>query len=121
MANLTNDLSAMTKKVRLIRASDVPPEASRLATIDGAELLVCHSKGTFAVVANRCSHADEKLDCGRVRNGWIACPVHGARFNLATGLPMNPPATKPITSYPTEVVDGWVEVEIEIVRRIIHQ
>ena len=47
-----------------------------------------------------------------MRNAWIACPLHGARFELATGRAMNPPATLPIAVYPTEVVDGWVEAEI---------
>lgn len=42
--------------------------------------------------------------------GWIACPVHGARFELASGRAMNPPATKPIATYELRVVDGWIEI-----------
>jgi nitrite reductase/ring-hydroxylating ferredoxin subunit len=38
--------------------------------------------------------------------------VHGARFDLATGAAMNPPATSPIATYPVRVVDGWVEADL---------
>ena len=68
--------------------------------------------GEFFVVVNKCSHAEEKLDCGRVRAGWVACPVHGARFRLATGEAMNPPATQPIATFAVRVVDGWIEADV---------
>ena len=112
MRNSAKNAPVMSSKVRIAPAADIPAESSKLFTAEGKELLVCHSKGVFTVVSNRCSHADARLDCGRVRNGWIACPLHGARFELATGRAMNPPATLPIAVYPTEVVDGWVEAEI---------
>ena len=43
---------------------------------------------------------------------WIACPIHGARFELATGRVMNPPAIKPIATYEIRVVDDWIEVAV---------
>jgi 3-phenylpropionate/trans-cinnamate dioxygenase ferredoxin subunit len=58
-----------------------------------------------------CSHAEEKLECGRIRNGWISCPAHGARFSLETGEAMNHPATLPIQTFPIRIVDEWVEVQ----------
>lgn len=97
---------------RLIATDAIPPEKSAVVEHGGKSLLVCHSKGEFFVVLNLCSHADEKLDCGRVRNGWVACPIHGARFNLATGAAMNPPAKEPIVTFPARVVDGFVEAEL---------
>ncbi|MBU6268342.1 MAG: non-heme iron oxygenase ferredoxin subunit [Sphingomonadales bacterium] len=98
--------------VRLAEAAQIPAEKSLAVEAEGKKLLVCHSKGEFYVVVNKCSHADEALDCGRVRNGWVACPIHGARFALATGAAMNPPAKEPIATFPVRVVDGWVEAEI---------
>jgi 3-phenylpropionate/trans-cinnamate dioxygenase ferredoxin subunit len=97
---------------RLLAAADIPAEKSHKFEHDGKPLLICHSAGAFFVIANQCSHAQEPLDCGRVRNGWVACPVHGARFDLATGAAMNPPATSPIATYPVRVVDGWIEADL---------
>lgn len=97
---------------RLAQTADIAPEKSLAVEAGGKALLICHSAGEFFVVVNKCSHAEEKLDCGRVRGGWVACPVHGARFLLATGEAMNPPATQPIETFAVRVVDGWVEADI---------
>lgn len=97
---------------RLCETHDIVPESSRAVEHDGLKLLVVHSKGNFFVVRNLCSHADEPLDCGKVRSGWVACPIHGARFDLATGAPKNPPAIDPITTYPVRIVNGWVEAQL---------
>lgn len=96
--------------VRVLEASALPHAAKAEVTVGGASILVCNWKEQIFAVSNICSHADEKLHCGRFSNGWIACPVHGARFDLATGNPKNPPATRPIRTYPVRVVDGWIEV-----------
>ncbi len=97
---------------RLLATDDIPAEKSHKFEHQGKAMLICHSAGAFFVIENQCSHAQEPLDCGRVRNGWVACPVHGARFDLATGAAMNPPATSPIATYPVRVVDGWVEADL---------
>ncbi len=97
---------------RLAKTEDIARDASLPLTIDGKPLLICHTADKFFVVANRCSHADEPMDCGRVRRGWLGCPVHGARFDLATGAALNPPAILPLKTYPAQVVDGWVEADL---------
>lgn len=96
---------------RVARVADVPPGASLPVTVNGQEILLCNSQDRITAVINRCSHAEEKLECGRIRNGWISCPAHGARFDLETGEAINPPATLPIQTFPTRIVDEWIEVQ----------
>src|SRR5690349_8438231 len=102
----------MAEFTRVARAADVAAGTSLLVTVNGQEILVCNSKDKITAIINRCSHADEKLECGRIRNGWISCPAHGARFNLETGQAMNHPATLPIRTFPTRIVGDWVEVQV---------
>jgi 3-phenylpropionate/trans-cinnamate dioxygenase ferredoxin subunit len=102
----------MSDYVRAIALSDVATNKKVPVEIGGTPLLVCNVGGKIHVVSNICSHAEEKLDCGRMGNGWIACPVHGARFELATGRAMNPPATKPIPVYEHRIADDWIEVKL---------
>ena len=97
---------------RLVPIEDFPKDSSKPVEVDGKKLLVCHSADAFFVVVNKCSHADEALDCGRVRRGWISCPIHGVRFDLATGEAKNPPAVVPIKTYPAQVIDGWVAADL---------
>ena len=98
---------------RVLKVSDLPAGAKKAVEIGGKEVLVCNSADKLYAVSNICSHAEEKLDCGRMGRTWIACPVHGARFELATGKAMNPPATKPIATYEVRVVEDWIEVAVE--------
>lgn len=96
--------------VRVLELSALPHAGKAVVTVHSKPVLLCNWKEQVFAVSNICSHADEKLDCGRMSNGWIACPVHGARFDLATGKAKNPPATRPIKTYQVRIADGWIEV-----------
>ncbi|MEO6716795.1 MAG: non-heme iron oxygenase ferredoxin subunit [Novosphingobium sp.] len=98
--------------IEAAKLDEVPSGTKKLVTLNGIEVLVCNSKDKLYAVRNLCSHAHEKLDCGRMKNGWISCPVHGARFDLESGAAMNPPAVMPLETYPVRVVGDTIEVEI---------
>lgn len=103
-------MAAESAFTRVLRVADVPPGTKQVIEVAGRSVLICHSNDRLFAVSNICSHANEKLECGRMSRGWIACPVHGARFELATGRAMNPPAVKPIATYELRVVEGWIEI-----------
>jgi 3-phenylpropionate/trans-cinnamate dioxygenase ferredoxin subunit len=91
---------------RVLRVAEVPPGEKKAVDVDGASLLICNSNDRLYAVSK------ERLECGRMSRGWIACPIHGARFELATGRAMNPPAKEPIATYEVRVVDDWIEVAV---------
>ncbi|MEO5586666.1 MAG: non-heme iron oxygenase ferredoxin subunit [Novosphingobium sp.] len=92
--------------------AELPAEAKKLVTVGRVPILLCHTAGRIFAVRNECSHAYATLDCGRMRDGWISCPTHGARFDLETGEPLNPPATVPIQVFAVRVVGDVIEVAI---------
>ena len=94
------------------KLDEVPAGTKKLVTLNGIEVLLCNSKDKLFAVRNLCSHAYEKLDCGRMKNGWISCPVHGARFDLETGAAMNPPAVMPVETFAVRVEGDTIEVVI---------
>ena len=102
----------MSGFVAVASLADVPPGAKKLVEVGGIEVLLCNSLDRVFAIENRCSHAEEKLDCGRVRAGWIACPVHGARFDLASGEALNPPASQPIQTYPVRISGDVIEIAL---------
>jgi 3-phenylpropionate/trans-cinnamate dioxygenase ferredoxin subunit len=104
----------MSKKsfVAVAKLEDVPAGTKKLVEAGRYEIVLCNTLDRIFAVENLCSHAHEKLDCGKMKNGWISCPVHGARFDLETGEPMNPPATMPIQTYEVRVADGTIEVAV---------
>lgn len=105
-------MAAENAFTRVLSAAEVPPGTKKAIEVAGRSILICHSNERLFAVSNICSHANEKLECGRMSRGWIACPVHGARFELASGRAMNPPAVRPIATYEVRVVDGWIEILI---------
>ena len=98
--------------VAAAKVVDVPAGAKKLVEVNGQSILLCHTRDKIFAVRNLCSHAYEALADGRMKNGGIACPVHGARFDLATGAAMNPPATSPIDVFEVRVVGDVVEVAV---------
>jgi 3-phenylpropionate/trans-cinnamate dioxygenase ferredoxin subunit len=98
--------------VTAAKLDEVPPGTVKPVILNGIPILLCNTNNQIFAVINRCSHADEKLECGKMKAGWIACPLHGARFDLATGKAKNPPATQPIETFAVRVTGDTVEVAI---------
>src|SRR5688572_18077008 len=69
------------------------------------------SDGKPYAVDNRCPHMGFPLDKGSVRDGILTCHWHHARFDLESGGTFDPFADD-VKTYPTEVRDGVVYVDI---------
>jgi len=95
---------------RVLKLSELPPNSKKRVEVGGKCLLVCNNNGKLYAISNVCSHNEKPLERGRMGNGWIACPVHGARFDLATGAALNLPAKLPVATYELRVVEDNIEV-----------
>jgi 3-phenylpropionate/trans-cinnamate dioxygenase ferredoxin component len=60
--------------------------------------------GLFAI-ADRCSHAEVALSEGELEGCTLECVAHGARFDLRSGAPLEPPAVTRVPTYPVRL-DG---------------
>jgi len=98
--------------VAVAKLDEVAPGTKKVVTVNGTEIILCNTLDRVFAVKNLCSHAYEKIDCGRMKNGWIACPVHGARFDLETGDPINPPAVMPIETYEVRIEGDEISVGV---------
>ena len=98
--------------VAVANVEDLPAGTKIVVQALHLELVLCNTRDKIFAVENLCSHAHEKLDCGKMKNGWLSCPVHGARFDLETGEPMNPPATMPIKTFEVRVTGDTIEVAV---------
>lgn len=98
--------------IATMAVAEIADSTSALIDVNGTAVLLCHDEGKIFAIENRCSHLEEPLACGKIKWGWISCPAHGARFDLETGEPMNPPATKAIRTYAVRIIDGMIEVAV---------
>jgi 3-phenylpropionate/trans-cinnamate dioxygenase ferredoxin subunit len=52
-----------------------------------------------------CSHAEVRLSEGEVYDGTLECWLHGSCFDVRSGKPTGPPATRPVPVYRVKI-DG---------------
>lgn len=98
---------------RLCALADLKDGEARVFDVDGVELAAARSGTKVFVVENRCSHDDGPLGEGRLVDGEIECPRHGARFDLASGRATRMPAVAPIATYTARIEGEDVLVEID--------
>jgi 3-phenylpropionate/trans-cinnamate dioxygenase ferredoxin subunit len=89
------------------KLADLPINTAKKVEVNGEEVcLVRNQNGVFAV-ADACTHGAASLAEGSVTDKGIECWLHGAVFDLETGEPQNPPASKAVEVFEVKVVgDG---------------
>jgi anthranilate 1,2-dioxygenase ferredoxin component len=95
----------------IIAEADFPEEGKFTTRIGGWNILVCKVDNDFHALNDRCTHAASRLSGGRVRRGAVMCPLHGARFNIATGACIGGPY-KALRTFELRVTGGQIEVAI---------
>ena len=83
--------------------ADVPEGGAIAVEVDGVELALVRDGDVVYAVIDECSHAAIPLSEGEVESNEIECWLHGSRFDLRTGKPVNLPATEPVQTFPTTI------------------
>ena len=83
-----------------------------LLEVAGHTIALFNLAGEYFAIADLCSHDDGPLADGDVDGHEIACPRHGARFDLRTGKALSLPAVVDIPTYPVRVKGGRIEVGV---------
>ncbi len=101
--------------VRVGRVEEIEEGGVIAVVVDGVELVLARCEGVIYALDNVCTHAHAYLSEGEVDTDdcTIECPLHGARFDLATGRARSLPATVPARTFPVRVADGQIEVVLD--------
>ena len=75
---------------------------------DTPALLVRLTETEYACIEDVCTHDGNPLTDGPIANGQIACPRHGAGFDLRTGRPLCMPATEAVPIFQVDVRNDGV-------------
>lgn len=79
---------------------------------DGRTYAIYNTDKGFFVTDGHCTHEEQHLEDGLVIGCVIECPLHGGRFDIATGKALSAPCTVDLKIYPTKVEDGVVFVDL---------
>jgi 3-phenylpropionate/trans-cinnamate dioxygenase ferredoxin component len=82
---------------------ELPVGGMKRVELDGRRYLIANAAGNFYAVDDQCSHEDVPLYLGCIQGENIKCSLHGSRFSLKTGAPLEAPADEPIGTYDVKV------------------
>jgi ferredoxin-nitrite reductase len=69
----------------LIRADEIKEGAAKLVRVKNQEIAVFKYQGKLCALQNICPHEGGQLSAGWIEDGAAVCPLHGYKFNLASG------------------------------------
>lgn len=95
----------------LIPVAEFPADGKLATRIAGWHVLVAKTDTGFSALNDRCTHQAALLSGGRIRRGAVMCPLHGARFDAASGKCLG--GTYPdLRTFALRERDGTLEIEI---------
>jgi len=92
--------------------ADVPDGGALAVEIDGQEIALVRDGDDVYAIRDECSHASIPLSEGDIEGCEIECWLHGSRFDLRTGKPLNMPATESVPVYPTQITGDVVMIDL---------
>jgi 3-phenylpropionate/trans-cinnamate dioxygenase ferredoxin component len=101
----------MAKFVKVARTDDIGPGEKKIVEVDGMLMVIVNLDGEYFALEDVCTHDGGPLGEGRLDDGQIICPRHGARFDVRTGDVLSLPAFEPVPAYAVRVEDHDVLVD----------
>ncbi len=102
----------MSKWVRVAGLDDCAVGQLKGVMADGVSVVLANVDGKMCALEDRCSHEEFPLSDGELDGQDVICIYHGARFDACTGQRKALPAVLPVRSFPVEVRDGDIYVDV---------
>jgi len=90
---------------RACALSELPADGALGVEVGGQPVCVVRTGSEVYALQDVCSHEEVPLSEGEVYDHTVECWLHGSCFDLRTGKPTGPPATKPVPIYEVKI-DG---------------
>ena len=100
--------------IAVVPAGELASGERLFVEIDDLVIVVFNIAGEYFAIQDECSHDGNSLEDGDLTGHQVACPRHGARFDVRSGKATALPAVEDIPAYPTRVVDGQVEIGLPL-------
>ena len=102
----------MSEYVRACALDEVPEQGTFGVELQGTPMVIVRSEGEIYALDEFCTHEEVSLADGEVYDRTVECWLHGSCFDLSSGKPTGPPATKPLTTYSVRIDGGDVYVAL---------
>jgi 3-phenylpropionate/trans-cinnamate dioxygenase ferredoxin component len=102
----------VTEFVRVCTLDEIPEQGTFGVEINGTPMVIVKSDGEVYALDEFCTHEEVSLVDGEIYDHTVECWLHGSCFDLRSGKPTGPPATKPLATYQIRVEKGDVYVAV---------
>lgn len=101
----------MAEFVTVAKTTDIKPGMGIAVEAAGKTVAVFNVDGAFHVIDNTCIHRGGPLGEGELEGDIVACPWHGWKFNVKTGVCVANPAAK-VVCYESTVEGDEIKVRL---------
>jgi 3-phenylpropionate/trans-cinnamate dioxygenase ferredoxin subunit len=102
----------MTDYTQVATLDDVAPGKMFRVEVEGKRILLANTNGTIYACDEMCTHEDFSLALGALQGDCLKCSLHGSRFDLKTGKPLDEPADEDLAVYPVKIEDNKIFVAL---------
>jgi len=102
----------MSDFVPVAKVSEIPDPGRKLVEIDQRLVVLIHAAGHFYALDDVCTHDGGPLGEGQLDGFTIACPRHGAKFDIRDGRALTMPATRATVAHDVKVVGNEILVRL---------
>lgn len=102
----------MSEFQRVARLSEIPDPGRILVEVDDRLVVVLRVSGELFAIDDVCTHDGGPLGEGELDDHTIACPRHGARFDIRDGRALTMPATRPTAAHEVKAEGDDVFVKV---------
>src|SRR3954462_14774611 len=93
----------MSDFVLVAKTSDLSDPGRTLLEVEDRIVVLLKVGGEYFCIDDVCTHDGGPLSEGRLENHSIACPRHGAKFDIRTGKALTMPATVDTAAHEVKV------------------
>ncbi len=102
----------MSEFTRVASVGDISDPGRMLVEVDDRMIALFHVAGKFYAIDDVCTHDGGPLAEGTLEGFTIACPRHGAKFDIRDGRVLTMPATQPTVAHDVKVEGNDVFVRV---------
>ena len=104
----------MSEFLPIADVSEIEDPGSMLVEVEDRLVVLIHAAGRIYALDDVCTHDGGPLSDGQVdaAGGTIACPRHGAKFDLSSGAALTMPATKPTVAHEVKVENQQILIKL---------
>jgi nitrite reductase/ring-hydroxylating ferredoxin subunit len=97
---------------KVATVQEIPAGQAKKVKVSDKDVALFNVNGTFFAIDDTCPHRGGPLSEGELNGSEVVCPWHGARFNIATGAHLSPPAPRDVSAYKVQIVGNDVQIDV---------